>query len=166
LQGQASFDLRQACYAIGDFGRAAELLRGNVVAADREAGRPNKDVLLRSQAWLARTLGTLGEFVEGRRHEDEALALHQLGVVHAYVDPPDAALAAAHYQQALYLADELGMHPLQARCHLGLGTLYAKIDQREHAREELSTALELYRAMDMTFWLPQAEAVLAQMQAP
>ncbi len=34
--------------------------------------------------------------------------------------------------------------------------------QREQARAELSTAIELYRAMDMTFWLPQAEAALAQ----
>ena len=50
----------------------------------------------------------------------------------------------------------------QAHCHLGLGTLYAKIGQREQARAALSTAIELYRAMDMTFWLPQAEAALAQ----
>ena len=34
--------------------------------------------------------------------------------------------------------------------------------QREQARAELSLAIELYKAMDMTFWLPQAEAVLAQ----
>ena len=46
------------------------------------------------------------------------------------------------------------MRPLQAHCHRGLGTLYAKIGQQEQARAELSTAIELYRAMDMTFWLP------------
>ena len=56
------------------------------------------------------------------------------------------------------------MRPLQAHCHLGLGTLYAKIDQREQARAELSAAIELYRAMAMTFWLPQAEAALAQVE--
>jgi hypothetical protein len=28
----------------------------------------------------------------------------------------------------------------------------------------LATAIDLYRAMDMTFWLPQAEATLAQME--
>jgi hypothetical protein len=67
-----------------------------------------------------------------------------------------------YYQQALTLADELGMRPLQAHCHLGLGTLYAKIDRREQARVELSAAMALYRAMDMTFWLLQAEAALAQ----
>ena len=36
LQAQASHRLGQAYYAIGDFGRAAELLRRNVEAADRE----------------------------------------------------------------------------------------------------------------------------------
>ena len=92
----------------------------------------------------------------------EALALHQLGAVQAHADPPDAAPAEAHYQQALALAEELGMRPLQAHCHRGLGTLYAKIGQREQARTTLSTAIELYRAMEMTFWLPEAEAALAQ----
>jgi hypothetical protein len=36
--------------------------------------------------------------------------------------------------------------------------------QREQARTALSTAIDTYRAMDMTFWLPQTEAVLAQME--
>ena len=56
------------------------------------------------------------------------------------------------------------MRPLQAHCHLGLGTLYAKTGQPEQARAELSTAIALYRAMEMTFWLPQAEAALAQVE--
>ena len=56
------------------------------------------------------------------------------------------------------------MRPLQAHCHYGLGTLYAKHGQREQARAELSAAIELYRAMDMTFWLPQAGATLAQVE--
>ena len=54
------------------------------------------------------------------------------------------------------------MRPLQAHCHRGLGTLYAAAGQRAQARTELSTAIALYRAMDMTFWLPQTEAALAQ----
>jgi tetratricopeptide (TPR) repeat protein len=56
---------------------------------------------------------------------EEARALHQLGAVHAHADPPEVVPAETHYQQALALADELGMRPLQAHCHLGLGTLYA-----------------------------------------
>jgi len=54
------------------------------------------------------------------------------------------------------------MRPLQAHCHRGLGTLYLKTDRAEQARAELTTAIALYRAMEMTFWLPQAEATLAQ----
>jgi hypothetical protein len=70
--------------------------------------------------------------------------------------------AATHYLQALALAEELGVRPLQAHCHRGLGTLYATTGQREQARSTLSIAIELYRSMGMTFWLPQAEAALAQ----
>ena len=56
------------------------------------------------------------------------------------------------------------MRPLQAHCHLGLGSLYAKTGRPEPARAELSAAITLYRAMDMTFWLPQAEVALAQVE--
>ena len=54
------------------------------------------------------------------------------------------------------------MRPLQAHCHMGLGGLYTKTNRPEQARAELSTAIALYRAMGMTFWLPGAEAALAQ----
>ena len=50
------------------------------------------------------------------------------------------------------------MRPLLAHCPLGLGSLYAKIGRTEAARHELSAAIELYRAMEMTFWLSRAEA--------
>jgi class 3 adenylate cyclase/tetratricopeptide (TPR) repeat protein len=298
LRGQASYNLGLAYYALGDFGRAAELLRQNIEAADRESGAPGTDVWIRSQAWLALTLSNLGAFAEGRRHGEEALRLailegrggtpvtahgclgnlylaqgdlesairvldqcqalcrasgnldwlrrtvaglgyaytlqgrlaegralleeaisesirtgawqnrsryvawrsevcrlagrgeeawqharqaldlarqhkergneayarHQLGVVQAHADPPDVTQAEAHYQQALALAEALGMRPLQAHCHLGLGTLYATTGQRQQARTELAAAIELYHAMDMTLWLPQAEAALAQVE--
>jgi tetratricopeptide (TPR) repeat protein len=94
----------------------------------------------------------------------EAWALRLLGEIVAHQAPPETEPAAHHYRQALALAEELGMRPLQAHCHLGLGTLSAKTDQREPARTELSTAIEMYRAMEMTFWLPQAETALAQVE--
>jgi class 3 adenylate cyclase len=100
-----------------------------------------------------------------REHQErgnEAYALRLLGDIAARREPPESVPAEAHYRQALVLAEELGMRPLQAHCHLGLGPLYAKIDQREQARAELPAAIDLYHAMDMTFWLPQAEASLAQ----
>jgi hypothetical protein len=80
----------------------------------------------------------------------------------AHADPPDVVQAEVRYQEALMLAEALGMRPLQAHCHLGLGTLYANLGQPEQARAELIAAIALYRAMEMTFWLPQAEAALAQ----
>jgi hypothetical protein len=70
----------------------------------------------------------------------------------------------ARYREALALAEALGMRPLQAHCHRGLGTLYAKSGQGQQARAELATAINLYRAMEMTFWLPQAEATLAAVE--
>jgi tetratricopeptide (TPR) repeat protein len=298
LQVQAFHRLGQIYYAIGDFGRAAELLRRSVEAAAQESGTPRTDWRIQSQAWLVRTLSALGGFAEGRRHGEEALrlamlegrgttpliahaslgilylaqgdlepairvldqglalcrasgnrnilqpimtglgyasalqgrlaegralleevisegirtgalanhslrvtwlsevcrlagrgeeagqhacqaldlarqhkeranealALHQLGVVQAHADPPDVAQAEAHYQQALALAEELGMRPLVAHCHLGLGRLYYQIGRGEQARAALTTAIDLYRAMDMTLWLPQAEAALAQVE--
>ena len=54
------------------------------------------------------------------------------------------------------------MRPLQAHCHHGLGTLYATAGRREQARAELSAAMTLYRAMDMTFWIPRVETALTR----
>ena len=56
----------------------------------------------------------------------EAYALRLLGSIAVHRHPTDVEPAEAHYRQALALADELGMRPLQAHCHLGLGTLYAE----------------------------------------
>jgi tetratricopeptide (TPR) repeat protein len=299
LQGQASYNLGRIYENIGGFDQAAELMRRTMEAMDRETGTASPVLRLQSRAWLARILGHLGAFTEGRRYGKEALrllllhdrgqisiivhgslgilylaqgdlehaiqrfdqglvlcrdsgnrdwligimanlghtyvlqgrlveghalleeaiseslrmgarrgnssqlallselcrleghgeeawqhacealdlarqlnerghealALHQLGVVQAHADPPDAAQAEAHLQQALALAEALGMRPLQAHCHRGLGTLYAVTGLWEQARVALSTAIEMYRAMDMTFWLPQAEAALVQARA-
>jgi predicted ATPase/class 3 adenylate cyclase len=102
-----------------------------------------------------------------REHKErghEAWALRLLGEIHSHRDPPEIEPAETHYQQALALAEGLGMRPLQAHCHLGLGTLHAKIGRAEQAHSELSIAIELYCAMEMTFWLPQAEAALAQVE--
>jgi tetratricopeptide (TPR) repeat protein len=101
-----------------------------------------------------------------RAHQErgsEAYALRLLGEIAARRHAPDSEPAASYYRQALALADERGMRPLQAHCHLGLGTLYATTGQREPARAALAAAITRYRAMDMTLWLPQAEAALAQM---
>jgi tetratricopeptide (TPR) repeat protein len=102
-----------------------------------------------------------------RTHQErgtEAYALRLLGEIATHRDRPEVTRAAAHYQQALALAQERGMHPLAAHCHRDLGTLYANIGQREQARTALATAVEMYRAMDMAFWLPQAGTALVQVE--
>jgi tetratricopeptide (TPR) repeat protein len=91
----------------------------------------------------------------------QGYALRLLGALMAQAPEPDMAAAEGYYQQAIGLAQELGMRPLLAHSHFGLGTLYSHLGQRAPATAALSTAVELYRAMAMTFWFPQAEAALA-----
>jgi tetratricopeptide (TPR) repeat protein len=93
-----------------------------------------------------------------------AHACRLLGEVARRREPPDLDQAATHYRQALTLAEALGMRPLQAHCRRSLGMLYAMIGQQEQARTALTTAIAMYRAMEMTFWLPQTEAALAQVE--
>jgi tetratricopeptide (TPR) repeat protein len=120
------------------------------------AGRLEEALSLAQQALeLARTHKERG---------NEAWILRLLGDIATRREPLEVEHAAAHYRQALALAEELGMCPLQAHCHHGLGTLYAKSGRPEQAHPELSTAIGLYRTMEMTFWLPQAEAALAQVE--
>ena len=95
----------------------------------------------------------------------QAWALWLLGESTARQASPEGEPAAGNYRQALALAEELGMRPLQAHCHRGLGTLYARTGQQQQARTALAAAIDLYRAMEMTFWLPQAEAALAHVEA-
>jgi tetratricopeptide (TPR) repeat protein len=75
LQAEAAFYLGQVCWSLGDFGRAAALLRQNVEGADGEPGTLSTSRFISSRAWLARTLSALGAFAEGRRHGEEALRL-------------------------------------------------------------------------------------------
>jgi class 3 adenylate cyclase/tetratricopeptide (TPR) repeat protein len=96
---------------------------------------------------------------------NQAWALWLLGESTARQASREGEPAAGHYRQALTLANELGMRPLQAHCHRGLGLLYTVMGQREQARAELSTAIEMYQAMEMIFWLPETETALAQVDA-
>jgi tetratricopeptide (TPR) repeat protein len=95
---------------------------------------------------------------------NEAWVLRLLGEIAAQADPPDVKSAEEHYRQALARADELGMRPLVAHCHFGLGKLYRRIGKRQPAQEHLTTATTIYREMSMTFWLGQAETELAEFQ--
>jgi transcriptional regulator with AAA-type ATPase domain/tetratricopeptide (TPR) repeat protein len=91
------------------------------------------------------------------RLSDEAHALHLLGDIASHPDRFDAARGEAHYCKALALAEPLGMRPLIAHCHLGLGKLHLRTGERERAHQHLTIATTMYREMDMQFWLEQAE---------
>jgi tetratricopeptide (TPR) repeat protein len=148
--------LTQAMVQTTAIGRAdvQDICRLSLGEAQVQAGHLEEAYTLAEQALaLAR---------EHQERGNQAYALRLLGDIAARREPPENDQAEAHYQQALALAEELGMRPLQAHCHLSLGTLYVNTGQREQSRTELSTATELYHDMDMTFWLPQAEAALAQ----
>jgi predicted ATPase len=94
----------------------------------------------------------------------ESYALRLIGTIVASGHPPSVEQAALSLQQALTLTAELGMRPLQAHCHHTLGSLYAQTSQNGLARVSLGAAITMYREMDMTFWLPQAEATLAPVE--
>jgi len=98
-----------------------------------------------------------------RAYEGRMLCL--LGAIAAQREPAETAQVHDCYQHALALANAIGLRPLQAHCHRGLGTLYATTGQREQAYAELSTAIALYHAMEMTFWLLETEAALEQLEA-
>ena len=97
---------------------------------------------------------------------NQADALRLLAEIAWHREPPDLDEAERRYQEALALAEQQEMRPLQARCHLGLGKLYRRVGRREEARSELSTAVAMFREMGMTFWLPEAEAELARTNTP
>ena len=90
----------------------------------------------------------------------QAWALWLLGESTAHQASPEVEPAVGHYRQSLALAEALGMRPLQAHCHPAARRHEGRPSRNR--RVSLATAIALYRDMEMTFWLPQAEAVLAQ----
>jgi hypothetical protein len=63
-------------------------------------------------------------------------------------------------------ADELGMRPLAARCHRGLGTLYRDTSDQPKSERHLTTALGLFREMAMESWVVQVEQLLKLSRLP
>ena len=92
------------------------------------------------------------------KHGHEAWALRLHGDIASY--RLDVATAEAHYGAASTLATELGMRPLIAHCHLGLGKLYRRAGNGLKAQERLGTASMMYHEMGMNFCLEKANAEL------
>jgi tetratricopeptide (TPR) repeat protein len=118
--------------------------------------------LLAGELDEARRLGerAVDVCVAHRERGHHAWALRLLGEVAASGPAADRAVAERHYRQALALADELGMRPLVAHCHLGLGKLYQCAGRQEQAQGHVTTAMTMYHEMEMTYWLEKAEAEL------
>jgi class 3 adenylate cyclase/tetratricopeptide (TPR) repeat protein len=103
----------------------------------------------------------LSRALKQRGHEVYALRL--LAEIAVHGSPIEGERAEAYYCQALSLADTLGMRPLQAHCHFGLGILYGGIGRRGQAQAALCRAMALYQSLHMPFWLPRVEAALTRM---
>ena len=86
----------------------------------------------------------------------EAWALRLLGEIASHHDHPDVTTAEAHYRAAMTLGSELGMRPLLAHGHLGVGKLYRRTSDQAKAHEHLTIAATMYREMDTGFWLEKA----------
>jgi len=127
-------------------------------------------------SWLSEAYLRAGRVEEAAAHAERALEfsrnhqergregwiLRQLGKIHARRNPSDVDRIELFYRQALKQAEELKMRPLIAHSHFSIGELYTQIGQSDMARKELSTAIDLYRLMEMKVGLREAEIALAK----
>ena len=88
----------------------------------------------------------------------EARALYFSGKIIAR--GPESAAAQQAYQAAFAIALKLGMRPLAADCHFGMGQSHQRVGRLAEARAEFSRATGLYRKMGMQFYLKKAEVEL------
>ncbi len=105
---------------------------------------------------LARRAVELTRYVKSRG--SEAWAMRLLGEAEASQPVPLADDAQATYRHALARALELEMRPLQARCHLGLGTLARRLGHDREAQAEIQIARDMFRAIGMEYWSVRAES--------
>jgi class 3 adenylate cyclase/tetratricopeptide (TPR) repeat protein len=113
------------------------------------AGRPESAFPLAAQA--------LDLAQEHRERGHEAHALRLLASIEIEREAPALDRAEEGYRKALALAEQLGMRPLQGHCHLGLGRLHRRTGDADSAASAVAAARDLYRAMDMTFWLHETQ---------
>jgi len=95
------------------------------------------------------------------RHSErgyEAWTLRLIGEVASRREARDFEAAEDSYRRAQALAEHLGMRPLLAHCHLGLARLCRARGETEEAVEHFERATELFREMDMRFWLERTAA--------
>jgi class 3 adenylate cyclase/tetratricopeptide (TPR) repeat protein len=77
------------------------------------------------------------------------------------LEPADRARAEHALDAGLALANELGMRPLAARCHLTRAELLRRTGRADDAAAAATTASELFSLFGMTRWKDLAERMLA-----
>jgi len=77
-----------------------------------------------------------------------------------YYDPKKAQTL---FQDGLLAAEQQGSRTLLAHCHAGLGRLHHIMGNPAIAKEKLTCACDMYREMDMTFYLDRAQEDLAKL---
>ena len=92
-----------------------------------------------------------------RGHEAHALRL--LGEIAIRHKPSRNNGASDHLNEALELAEALGMYPLVAHCHHGLWRLNRDLGNDELADQHAATARSLYQRMEMRHWAQQLERI-------
>jgi len=152
-EGIAVLEDGRALYESSGQGSFRPLVSGFLGEAYARAGRAQEAL---SDAERALMLAR-----DRRERGHEAYALRLLGEFALDDRRRELDRAEGHHVEALALARQLGMRPLQARCHLGLGRVHRLTGRPERARAELSAARDLFESMRMTHWLTEAEAELA-----
>ena len=94
---------------------------------------------------------------EDKERGSEAHALRTVADVLARKASAEFGQAEVHYRDALSLAQDLGMRPLVAHCHVGLARMYRRAGKQIAAREHLTRATILYRDLDMRLWLDMVD---------
>ena len=115
----------------------------------------------RADEALMRARGAVELSKKYQERVNEAIGLRVFAEVTALGKPGDAARAATSYADSLAIAQELGMRPLVAHCHLGLGKLSRRTGDGANAQRYLQTARAMYREMGMPFWVATVDAALA-----
>ena len=161
-----------AAYAfLGRFDEALNLLEGAVEHTEsmRRLGGQALRMALLSEAYMlagrtveaeALTQRGLEVSVQTKDKGSQAWLLRVLGDIMASRDSLNAEQAEVTFNQALILAQELEMRPMQAHCHLGIGQVHFNAKNLVEARSEIRQAANLYRRMSMPFWLAKAETWL------
>jgi class 3 adenylate cyclase/tetratricopeptide (TPR) repeat protein len=160
--------------AYANSGRVAEALPYLEQGVENSVSAGRLAFLSLSTAWLGEgyllsgrlaEAGTLAERArqiasEHKERAHEAWALKLLGDIALHHGATETERAEAYYRRAMAVSRELEMRPLQAHCHVGLGNVCIAREMSAQGRAELSAAADLYRSMEMTFWLNRAEATL------